>query len=1200
MKKPIQVILSVSLFWALLLLTGCWHIPGNSTPPAIRDGLLDLREWDFSRDGIVDLSGPWRFHWNRLLPPDSDFSSFSENDYRLLKVPGAWNGLKLNGTPLPGDGFGTYQLRILVSPENKHLALKILDFSSASKLFINGSLKYQSGITGTEPNASKPYVLPKVASYTIDATKIDLLVHISNYHHRLGGMRKSIKIGDESQIRNQLERNHWINFFLLGCILIMGLYHIGLYWNWRADKTSLLFGIFCILMGIRLLTTGQRYILHMAPGLSFEHLYKIIYISFYLCVPVFTAYVRNLFPGEISKKAVTISLAAGLSLFLLVLLTPLKIYSHTMLGFELFTVLLFGYGIVGVIVASKRGRSESIVFLSGFLVLFICVANDILYSRQVINTGHFFHLGFFIFLFSQAHIISKRFSRAFSTIEEQRQKLESVNTGYEEELEKRKQAQIELMVSEKKYRLLADNVSDTIWVFDLATNKLDYISPSVLKNRGYTPEEALSQGLEGTFSQESYERVMQIMQEEFDREKLAGVSKQRSRTFEAEQTIKGGGHIWVEITATFIRDKQGNPTGVMGVTRDIEARKKAESALIESEKKYRNLFENGSDLLYIHDLDGNLIETNFHYKKQYGWTKEALSNANLRNILSSKYHNELDPYMEHVLKHGSVEGYFRGKTSSGQEVILEYRNNLITDSNGVAIAVQGAARDVTEKFKAERAMRESEKRYRSVFEKSTDAIFIVNKKTGKYVDANESGIQLTGRSRSELRQLTTQDVVPSGALEHLKSVDESKTNVDFGKVTYVRPDGSQRIALLSSLPIDRENVMGIARDITEELALAEKLRQTQKMEAIGTLAGGIAHDFNNILSAILGYSELILTELPSESSIKNKIEAICNAGERARDLVSQILTFSRKDEQVKLPVELRAIIRDALKILRPAIPTTIDIQTQLNSKGRILADPSRIHQVIMNLCTNASQAMLATGGTLAITLADTKLEGDAAAKAQIPPGNYVELKLSDTGTGIPPENIERIFDPFFTTKEVGHGTGLGLSVVHGIINRHMGAVLVESEIGKGTQFKVYLPLSTEENDIETPQIELTTGGSERILLVDDEQDILEIEKQMLEKLGYLVTATNNPLVALELFANQPGQFDLVITDMTMPTLTGDKLVVEFHKIIPNIPTIICTGYSELMSKEKAASLGINEFLMKPIKMVDLSTTIRSVLDKTKN
>jgi len=652
------------------------------------------------------------------------------------------------------------------------------------------------------------------------------------------------------------------------------------------------------------------------------------------------------------------------------------------------------------------------------------------------------------------------------------QELANANEQLKEDILKRELAEKALKENELKYRMLAENATDIIWVSNLNTLKFEYVSPSIERIRGFSIEEAGELSLDQQLSPESYQEVLRIIEEELLRDTEADVDKNRSRILEVEQTLKNGGYIWTETIASFIRDSDDNPIAIMGVTRDIEARKKAE-----------------------------------------------------------------------------------------------------------------------------KAMQESEKRYRSVFEKSTDAIFIVDKRTGKYVDANESAVQLTGRSRSELRHLTTQDIVPSGALDRLKLVDESDTNLDFGKVTYVRPDGTQRVALLGSLPIDNENVMGIARDITDELVLAEQLRQTQKMEAIGTLAGGIAHDFNNILSAILGYSELLLTEFPSEGAIKAKIEAIYSAGERARDLVSQILTFSRKDEQTKLQVELRTIVKDALKILRPAIPATIDIQTQLNTKGPILADPSRIHQVIMNLCTNASQAMLATGGTLNISMSEVEMEGEAATNAQILDGDYVKLMISDTGTGIPPEHLDRIFDPFFTTKEVGKGTGLGLSVVHGIIKRQKGSISVESEVGSGTAFEVYLPLSDEMNQCEKRPIDLLTGGNEHILLVDDEQDILKIETEMLKTMGYTVTATNNPKDALETFAKQPEQFDLVISDMTMPAMTGDKLIKELEKIVPNIPTILCTGYSELMSKEKAASLGIHEFLMKPISMVDFSNTIRTVLDK---
>ncbi len=507
---------------------------------------------------------------------------------------------------------------------------------------------------------------------------------------------------------------------------------------------------------------------------------------------------------------------------------------------------------------------------------------------------------------------------------------------------------------------------------------------------------------------------------------------------------------------------------------------------------------------------------------------------------------------------------------------------------------------MTERLLAEEALKDSEKRYRTLFEKSTDAIFIVEKRTGRYLDANEAAVRLTGRNLSELKQLTTRDVTPGRARERLKMVGESNTAEDLGKVTYICPDGTHRVANLTTVPLDSKAVIGIARDITDELEMEEHLRQAQKMEAIGTLAGGIAHDFNNILSAILGYSELALADLPPETSLRNHLEVIYSSGERARDLVAQILAFSRKDEQVRSPVELHLILKDALKLLRPAIPTTIEIQTRITSKCVILGDPSRIHQVIMNLCTNAYQAMLETGGSLEISLLHVKIERNVADNIEIPPGSYGKLIVSDTGAGIPPNNLKRIFDPYFTTKDRGKGTGLGLAAVHGIVKSHGGVIIVESQIGKGTRFEVFLPLTKGRSDTEEQAESQIVGGNERILLVDDEHDILEIEKKMLKRQGYIISAKDDAREALKLFAGHPEQYDLVITDMTMPNMTGDKLAGELRKIRSDIPIILCTGYSELITQEKAEALGIKGYLMKPIPMKNLSNMIRNLLDKKRS
>ncbi|MEJ2641448.1 MAG: response regulator, partial [Desulfosarcinaceae bacterium] len=370
-------------------------------------------------------------------------------------------------------------------------------------------------------------------------------------------------------------------------------------------------------------------------------------------------------------------------------------------------------------------------------------------------------------------------------------------------------------------------------------------------------------------------------------------------------------------------------------------------------------------------------------------------------------------------------------------------------------------------------------------------------------------------------------------------------------------------------------------------------------EAIGTLAGGIAHDFNNILSAILGYAELAMDDLPVHGSLTRKLEAIYEAGIRARDLVTQMLTFSRKDVKSKKPILLEALVDDALKLLRPAIPATIEISKQIDARGCILGDPSRISQVIMNLCTNAYQAMEASGGILSIRLSEVQLNGNLQSPSAMPAGRYAKLTVADTGVGIPDEHLERIFDPYFTTKPKEKGTGLGLAVVHGIISSHDGVVRVKSELGEGACFDLYFPLTEAPKETREAEETPVTGGSERILLVDDEVYILDIGKTMLSKLGYTVTTMQDPTQALQTFSERPSEYDLVITDMTMPKITGDKLACELMRIRPDIPVILCTGYSELATPEKAAAMGIKAFLAKPVSMHELSSAIRKLLDDIK-
>ena len=388
---------------------------------------------------------------------------------------------------------------------------------------------------------------------------------------------------------------------------------------------------------------------------------------------------------------------------------------------------------------------------------------------------------------------------------------------------------------------------------------------------------------------------------------------------------------------------------------------------------------------------------------------------------------------------------------------------------------------------------------------------------------------------------------------------------------------------------------------TKTLANYERqLQQVLKIQAIGTLAGGIAHDFNNILFPIVGYTELTMDEVSEDSVAHKNLEEILKAANRAKDLVQQILTFSRQSDQERKPIKVQHIITETLKLLRASIPASIEIVHKIQDDcGPVMGDASQIHQVIMNLCTNAYQAMQDQGGKLELILTEIDIGYEEMIdKIGMQPGRHLRLLVKDQGCGMEASVMDRIFEPYYTTKEQGKGTGLGLSVIHGIIKNHRGDITVKSTPGKGTVFQVYLPL-IEDLDLaaELEPADGVTKGEERILLVDDEEQIVAMERQILENLGYRVTARTDSQEALKVFAQHPQNFDLVITDMTMPYMTGDQLAQKMLDIEPDIPVILCTGFNELITEEKALAMGIQKFVMKPIVKHDLATTIRSVLDR---
>ena len=524
----------------------------------------------------------------------------------------------------------------------------------------------------------------------------------------------------------------------------------------------------------------------------------------------------------------------------------------------------------------------------------------------------------------------------------------------------------------------------------------------------------------------------------------------------------------------------------------------------------------------------------------------------------------------------------------------------VKSSRGRVVCLVYEGRDISARIRFEEALRASEEQYRNIFEAAQDGFFIMGL-DGRVIEVNSAICRMHGYSKEELLRLDPLAVVHP---DFRKFFPEMLHDLNQGRSFYkegchVRKDGSAFAVDVHVSPFSyrgKPHIFGVVRDISErKQAEAEKrrletlLRQAQKMEAIGTLAGGIAHDFNNILTAILGYTDLAAYVLPAESPAREHLRAVSRAGARARELVEQILTFSRQGEQERRPMQISPVVKEVLKLLRASLPSTIEIRQKISEEtGMILADPGQIHQILLNLCANAADAMEETGGVLEVELCNDDADG-----------RQLRLTVRDTGSGIDPQLRERIFDPFFTTKERGKGTGLGLSVVHGIVESHGGTITVESNAGHGSEFHIRFPRIQQGGEEPRPQFDTRPppGGTERILVVDDEESVLVMEKELLESLGYRVTAFVDSMDALDFFARQGEEIDLVITDQTMPLVPGALLIRELRKVRADIPIVLCTGYSSVMDENKAMELGVQEFLMKPFDVRRLALAVRRALEK---
>ncbi|MDH5561126.1 MAG: PAS domain S-box protein, partial [Deltaproteobacteria bacterium] len=599
------------------------------------------------------------------------------------------------------------------------------------------------------------------------------------------------------------------------------------------------------------------------------------------------------------------------------------------------------------------------------------------------------------------------------------------------------------------------------------------------------------------------------------------------------------------------------------------------------------------------------FDVNQKAQKMYGYSKKEflkLGHQDIDGDFKAKTDKQWEKLVKEIKKKGDrfiVFGVNRRKNGTTFPVEAFFNYNRFDNQQYLLVMV----RDITERIKAE-----EEKRTLAAAIEQTGESIIITDTEGIIQYVNPAFQKITGYSIKETLgkkpSLTKSD---KHDREYFHQLWQTIKNGDTwrGRLINKRKNGSLYEEETTISPIRDEkgelkNFVAVKRDMTYQNKLEKQLRESQKLEAIGTLAGGLAHDFNNILCSILGYITLAKDEMLKNNPSRSDLEMALQAGEYAKDLIAKILAFSHQNESEFRPVKLPMILLESLKMLRPMLPSTIEIKNTIPQEDlNILADPIQIQQVIMNLCTNSGYAMKDRGGILSIDIVEVELDSKIADLREITPGSYVKVQIKDTGSGIHPKHLNRIFDPFFTTKPVDQGTGLGMAVVHGIVKNHQGAILVKSALNAGTTVEIYFP------KIDTPEVPLVDEnlrgqrGNEKILLVDDENLIVLLLKKALGKMGYKITTADNALNALELFNDPEMDFDLVITDQTMPKMTGLQLSKKILKKNPKTPIILMTGFDPNLTSDKARSVGIKAFVTKPILPNKLSRIIRSVLDEEK-
>jgi PAS domain S-box-containing protein len=759
--------------------------------------------------------------------------------------------------------------------------------------------------------------------------------------------------------------------------------------------------------------------------------------------------------------------------------------------------------------------------------------------------------------------------------------------------------------SQNNLRITLDSIGDAVIATD-ARGLISRMNPTAEQLTGWTADEAAGQTLPDVF------RIVNAFTRATVANPVDRVLAEGQIVGLANHTVliaRDGQEYQIADSGAPIRTAEGEVVGVVLVFRDVTEAYAREQEIKENAAKLRNITANVPGVVFqFHATPTHDYSVGFVSSKTTEILGIDVPHAQFMKAFASGIPEEdRERYLASIRDavDDASPWHYEGRfiKPSGQGIWLTGRATPQKVADGILF--NGILVDITERRKMEEILRLTQ----FCFDRASIGIFRIGP-DGQILMVNDEACRSLGYTREALCRMSIFDIDPDFSPEIWPDHMDKIRATGFRRIETRHRDKTGKIfpveILINLMEFGREEfhiafVQNISeRKIAEQEAkrLENALLHAQKMEAIGTLAGGIAHDFNNILAAVIGYAELALGNPGLDRETARHLEQIRQAGMRARDLVRQILTFSRRGERELKPLLVEPLVKEALRLLRSSLPSTIEIVQQFAAEPKaVLADSAQVHQIIMNLCTNAAHAMEQEGGRLTIELSYLNLtELDLKLHPELTPGSYLKLSVQDTGFGIHPDILAKIFEPYFTTKEKGKGTGLGLAVVHGIVRSCGGAVYAYSEPESGSTFNVYIP--TIEDQVQAVRVEGVeeTSGREHILLVDDETNLLDVGRQMLARRGYQVSAYSDSCEALEAFRNAPQAFDLVLTDMTMPKLTGDKLAVAILQIRPDIPIILSTGYNANISGEQAAKLGIRAFLYKPVVEEELAATVRKALN----